>query len=56
LHAFAELSGQDRLLYALAAIERLPYGEIGTLTRRDNNAVIHEVALLRVRLAHGEAA
>jgi len=56
LHAFAGLSGQDRLLYALAAIERLPYGEIGALTRRDNNSVIHEVAVLRVRLAHGEAA
>ena len=56
LRAFAELSGQDRLLYALAAIERLPYGEIGALTRRENNAVIHDLALLRARLAHREAA
>ena len=56
LRAFALLAGQDRLLFALAAIERLPYGEIGAITRRENNAVIHELSLLRARLAHGEAA
>lgn len=56
LHAFASLTGQDRLLYALAAIARLPYAEIGTVTRRESNAVIHELAQLRARLAHREAA
>ena len=56
LRAFAGLSEHDRLLYALAAIERLPYGEIGALTRRESNAVIHDLAKLRASLAHREAA
>ena len=56
LRAFSELAGQDRLLYALAAVEHLPYAEIGAITRREGNAVIHELALLRARLARGEAA
>ncbi len=56
LLAFAELAGHDRLLYALAAVECLPYAEIGAITRRESNAVTHELALLRARLAHGEAA
>jgi DNA-directed RNA polymerase specialized sigma24 family protein len=53
LRAFAGLAGHDRLLYALAAIERLPYAEVGAITRREPNEVIHELALLRVRLAGG---
>ena len=56
LRAFAKFSEHERLLYALAAIERLPYGEIGALTRRENNAVIHDLAQLRARLALREAA
>ena len=56
LRAFAGLDGQDRLIYALAAVERLPYAEIGAITRRESNAVIQDLAQLRKRLAHGEAA
>ena len=56
LRAFKGLAGPERLLYALAAVERLSYAEIGAITRREHNAVIHELSQLRTRLAHGEAA
>ena len=53
LRAFAGLGGHERLLYALAAIERLPYSEVAQITRREPNEVIHDLSLLRVRLAGG---
>ena len=56
LRAFAALGGQERLLYALAAIQRLTYAEIGAITRRENHAVIQDLSQLRARLASGEAA
>ena len=56
LRAFAALGGQERLLYALAALEHVPYAEIAAITRREPNEVIHDLSLLRVRLAGGGTA
>ena len=39
-----------------AAIEHVPYGEIGAITRRENTAVIHQLALIRARMAGEQAA
>jgi DNA-directed RNA polymerase specialized sigma24 family protein len=54
--AFAKLPEADRLLMALAAIEHVPYGEIGAITRRENTAVIHQLALIRARMAGEQVA
>ena len=54
--AFAKLPETDRLLMALAALEHIPYGEIGAITRRENTAVIHQLALIRARMAGENAA
>ena len=56
LRAFASLDSQERLLYALAALEQLTYPEIGAITRREPRAVTQDLSRLRARLASGEAA
>jgi len=54
--AYAALSVSDRLLLSLAALEGLSYAEIAAITRREPNAVLHQVSLLRARIAGEEAA
>ena len=56
LHAFGRLSETDRLLLALASIERLTYPELAAVARRDVPAVMQQLAVLRTRLAGEEAA
>lgn len=54
--SFAALPEFERLMLALAAIEKLPYAEIGAVTRREATAVIHQLALIRARMAGEQAA
>jgi len=56
LASFAALPEFERLLLALAEIEKLPYAEIGAITRREATAVIHQLALIRARMAGEQAA
>ena len=56
LQAFSRLSETDRLLLALASIERLTYPELAAMARRDVPAVMQQLAVLRTRLAGEEAA
>lgn len=54
--SFAALPEFERLVLALAAVEKLPYAEIGAVTRREPTAVIHQLALIRARMAGEQAA
>ena len=45
----------DRMLLLLAVVERLSYGEVARVTKRDAAEVVHRLTELRERLA-GEAA
>lgn len=56
VEAFAACPEADRLLFALAAVERLSYAEIGAITRREGTAVIHQLALIRARMAGEQTA
>ena len=53
---FARLAESDRLLLALAAVERLPYAEIAAVSRKEHTTVMHQLAMLRVRIAGEDAA
>ena len=46
---------QDRLLLALAVVERLSYGDVARVTKRDATEVVQRLSELRERLA-GEVA
>jgi DNA-directed RNA polymerase specialized sigma24 family protein len=54
--AFAALPAADRLLLSLAVLEGLSYAEIAAITRREPNAVLHQLSVLRARIAGEEAA
>lgn len=56
VEAFAALPESERLMLALAAIEKLSYAEIGAVSRRESNAVHHQLALIRARMAGEQAA
>ncbi len=56
LEAFAQLPAPDRMLLSLASVERLPYAELAAVSKREGAAVLHQLAVLRVRLAGEDAA
>jgi len=56
LAAYARMPEPDRLLLALASVERLSYPELAAVARREIPAVMHHVSVLRARLAGEEAA
>jgi len=56
LEAFAAMPETDRVLLALAAIEKLPYAELAAVAKREVPAVMHQLAQLRARLAREPAA
>lgn len=53
---FARLSEADRFLLALAAVERLPYAELAAVSKKEHTTVMHQLAMLRVRIAGEDAA
>jgi len=53
--ALWSFSEQDRLLLALAVVERLSYGDVALVTKRDATEVVQRLSELRERLA-GEVA
>ena len=55
LAALADLSVPDRLLLALAVVERLGYGDVARVTKIETLEVVRRLTRLRARLA-GEAA
>lgn len=56
LGAFAGFSESERVLLALAAVERLPYPELAAVSKQEVTSVMQQLAQLRVRLAEEEAA
>jgi len=56
LETFTSLSETERLMLALVALERLPYAELAVVAKRELPVVMHQVALIRARLAREEAA
>ncbi len=56
LRAFSRFNEAERLLLALATVERLPYAELAAVSKREPTAVLHELSMLRVRLAEEDAA
>ena len=54
--AFARLTETDRMLLALASIERLTYPELAAVARRELPEVMHHIAVLRARIAREEVA
>ena len=51
LESFAALPETDRVLLALASIEKLPYAELAAVAKRETTAVMNQLAQLRARLA-----
>jgi DNA-directed RNA polymerase specialized sigma24 family protein len=56
LREFARLHEADRFLLALASVERLPYAELAAVSKKEVTTVMHQLALLRVRIAGEDAA
>jgi DNA-directed RNA polymerase specialized sigma24 family protein len=56
LEAFAHLAEADRLLLALAAVEKLTYPELAAVARREVPGVMGQLSVLRTRLAGEESA
>ena len=56
LEAFASLPEGERLLLALDTIERIPYGDLAVIAKREVAVIMNQVALIRARLAREEAA
>jgi len=56
LEAFASLPEGERLLLALDTIERIPYGDLAVIAKREVAVIMNQVALVRARLAREEAA
>jgi DNA-directed RNA polymerase specialized sigma24 family protein len=53
---FARLPEADRFLVALASVERLPYAELAAVSKKEVTMVMHQLAMLRVRIAGEDAA
>ena len=53
---FARLTEADRFLLALASLERLPYAELAAVSKKEVTTVMHQLAMLRVRIAGEDAA
>ena len=56
LSAFAAFNEADRVLLALAAVERLPYAELAAVSKREVTAVMQALATLRAGVAGEDAA
>jgi len=56
LSAFAAFNEADRVLLALAAIERLPYPELAAVSKREVTSVMQSLSRLRLALAGEDAA
>ena len=56
LETFASLGETERLMLALVTLERLSYAELAVVAKREVPVVMHQVALIRSRLAREEAA
>lgn len=55
LTAFARWNEADRMLLMLASVERLPYAELAAVSKREVTALMHQLAMLRVRLEEDAA-
>ena len=56
IEAFAALPEGERLLLALDTIERLPYGELAVIAKREVPVIMNQLAVVRSRIAREEAA
>jgi RNA polymerase sigma-70 factor (ECF subfamily) len=56
IEMFATMSEAERLMLALVSIERLSYAELAVIAKREVPVAMHQMALIRSRLAREEAA
>jgi len=56
IETFASLGETERLMLALVSLERVSYAELAVVAKREVAVVMHQMALIRARLAREEAA